>query len=389
MNKGLYQRLLAGWLLVCLALPLYAQGKGGLSKKMLRSMRRQQPIVRQMPQASSESLSRSVEQAARQAAQAQGRPVGSTRVRQNLAEAEKAVSALFRGRGYRASRDPVMLLDDLWKEQNNFEQVSLFPIFIRKYYNEQFGDMSPHVEMFINKMNEITDQDIQQQVTQRFYFLAQNKYTLGAGVQPAHSNRPLSRNAFRIRYAKDINQLTADNFDPDNLILSIERRMSPNPADDFPIRHISRRTEVKIGQQTLPIFFYSGSLDNLSSFYRFLLNGSKRPHDPITYVLDREEKALAVFNHDRSLWLRVTEHEFSTPERLHVHLNEFRHISFIDQDGNDAQELINLNLSIPLAMPRDLPKHNKKDFLFRKMILEPVKASRQDAHVIIQRGPIW
>ena len=315
-------------------------------------------------------------------------PSNTVLVSHTSVNAQRAVSSLFHQKTYKHSGNPLPLLDNLWKHQASFTKTPLFPLFIRHYYAAQFGDLSPHMEYFFDKVGSLQDRELELRITKRLYYLAQNNYLLSDVIFPDLLQMP-ARKSFRARYLKNIAALTPETFEEENLVLSFERRMSLNPYHDFPIRHVNGRVKVKIGQEVYPVFAYNGPFDNLSILYRFLLNGSKHPHQHITFVFDEEGQSLALFNHDHTLWLRISPHEFSFPENLHVHLNELRTVDFVNLDGVPTTELINLNLSIPLSTPPDLPRYKPKDFLYKKMILEPVKASKQNAHVTIEKRPIW
>ena len=368
-----------------LACPLDAQK---LSKKMLRSMRRQQKAeqaitgsLTQQTLPATIRLEETVAQTVTQASPTVSAP------RFTSTNAQRAVTALFHQKSFRLTKDPTELLDELQIQQTNFDQP-LFPLFLRHYYKQHFGAVSPNMDEFLNRLTLVSNSDVQQQITQRFHYLAQNKYVLGRTVVPSGTIHTLTQSSFRLRYTGDIEQLSAENLDLNKLILSVEQRMFPNPRNDFPIRHINGRTTLEIDSKTYPVFFYNGPLDSLGSFYRFLLNGAQHPDRHLTFVLDEEKRSMALFNHNRSLWLRISAHEFSSPNSLHVHLNELRSVTFTNKAGLHTQEQVNLNLSIPLATPR-LSVQRPKDFLYRKMILEPAKIFQQDKHVTVERRPIW
>lgn len=375
-----------------LTTPLDAQK---LSKKVLRSMRRQQAAeaaltssaVTQHTLQTTACVQQAVRNAERQTPRV--RPVGTALSAESSSVlAQKAVFSLLRQKAHRNSENPLLLLDPLWKQQEKFPNVPLFPLFMRRYYSKQFGDLSPHMGLFFDQVGSCYDPDLEFRITKRLYYLAQNKYIMANAALPGLLENNPSIKSFRVRYLKNIADLTPETFDEKNLVLSIEQRMSANPYYDFPIRHVNGRSKVKIGQQTYPVFTYNGPFDNLSVLYRFLLNGAK-PHQHISLLFDEEGQSLAMFNHDRSLWLRISPHEFTSPDRLHIHLNELRPTAFVNRDGAEKTETVNLNLSIPLTTPPGLPKYRPRDFLYKKMILDPVKAFKQDAHITIEKRPIW
>lgn len=308
-------------------------------------------------------------------------------VKQNSAEAEKAVLSVLRQKAFQFSQNPLPFLQEVRKKQEHFKNIQLFPLFIRRYYERQFGELSPHLEAFFDKIGSFNNPDLEFNLTKRLDYLAKNKYHLGKKVLPASVTIP-TKDMFRIRYTKNIDQTTADNFDETALILSIERRMSNNPYHDFPIQHISGKKKIPLHGTHHPVFMYDGPLDSMSRFYRFLLN-STHAKQPLQVVFDEEAQSMTIYNPNNSLWLRLSPHEFMFPQRLHVHLNEMTQIDFVNCYGVPSQEVVNRNLSIPLSPRNDLSGNYKtREFLYKKMILQPLKDFQQDPSFVIERRPL-
>ena len=284
------------------------------------------------------------------------------------------------------NKDLLQSLEKLWALQDRYGNHNLFAMFLQKYYSQNFGIISPHSQMFFNKIAALNDRELEKRVLKRFHYLAHNKDLLTLAALPQTTTQ-LSSKAFRIRYLSDIDKITAKNFQEDLLVISIERPMSLNLQRDFSLRHISGHATLKIGQQLYPIYQFNGPLDNITMLYRFLLNGTKR--QPLTVVFDKDAKSMAIYNADRSMWLRITSHEYSFPERLHIHLNELRTITFTNCYGVEKTERVNFNLSIPLAVPENLPGHHVQEFLYQKLIENPVKFFKGDHNVTIERHPIF
>ncbi len=301
---------------------------------------------------------------------------------------QSIVSSLLNQKAHNNTQNPLPLLNKVREQQSLFPRTPLFPLFIRQYYAKEFGDISPHMDAFFKQLNTIRDEDIELKITKRFYFLARNKDLIGKAVFPYSHKCPFEQKNFRVRYLNNMDKITADNFDDKSLVLSIERRMTPNPYHDLPIRHINGRSTIKLDQQTYPLFFYNGPFDDLGSLYYFLLNGSKTSQK-VSFVLDEDSKAMIMFNHDHTLWLRISSHEFMNPQNLHIHLNQLRSVSFTNKNGVESEERINLNLSIPLAAPMDVPLSKPSDFLYKKMIVTPVRKFKQNPDVTIEKHSFW
>ncbi len=277
-------------------------------------------------------------------------------------------------------------LPQLWGAQQRYENNALFSEFIRQYYSKNFGVFSPHLKTFFDKVSTLQNRELELQITKRISYITQNKDLLVKAALPDHPTLP--EHAFRLRYLSEIGELTANNFRPEQLVLSVERRMSTHPQKDFPLRHVSGQAMFTIGKQLYPVYGYNGPLDNISQLYRFLLNGHHK-NNPLTVVFDEKARSMAIYNEDKSMWLRISSHEYSSPNRLHLHLNELRTVNFVNTYGVESQERMNCNLSIPLSVPPDLPAHGTQEFLFQKLIVNPVKFWEGNDHVTIEKQSIF
>ncbi len=296
------------------------------------------------------------------------------------------ISSLLPEKNTHTTKTLLRALPQIWAAQQRYENTTLFSEFIRQYYDQHFGMLSPHLKTLFDQISSFEDEAIEIEVTKRISYLAQNKELIAQAALPEVSTLP--EQAFRLRYLADIATLTPGNFNPKHLVLSIERRMSVNPQKDFPLRHVSGRAMFKVGQEFYPVFGYNGPLDHITHLYRFLLNGTHK-NKQLTVIYDETTRALAIYNHDKTFWLRLSSHEYSSPERLHLHLNELRPVDFINSYGVESHDQINCNLSIPLSVPENLPSHNVQDFLYQQLIVNPVKFWKGNDHVTIERRPIF
>jgi len=300
---------------------------------------------------------------------------------------DKLVASFIPKKPNPKAQDVLEGLSQLWTLQERYGNHGLFAIFIRQYYAQHFGAVSPHLQMLFSKIAAQQDRGLEIRAVTRLHYLVQNKEALAQAALPAISDT-LPDKAFRVRYLSDIGKLTANNFRENQMVLSIERRMSPAPEKDFPIRHVTGQAVVTIKHNVYPVYEFAAPLDQITSLYRFLLCGNKKGQ-AIHVVFDEQSHAMALFNEDHSLWLRISSHEYSNPQRLHLHLNELRPVRFTNSFGVESSERVNFNLSVPLAPPDNLPKHNVQDFLYRKLVANPVKYFKGDDHVTIERRSIF
>ena len=294
---------------------------------------------------------------------------------------EQLVASFIDPSCVKGGNDIVSGLRKLWRSQDFYGNHQLFPIFIRQYYSQNFGILSPHLQDLFTKIGSLQNRDLEMQVIKRMRYLAMNKESISAAL--SSTNTKLSGSTLRVRYLADIYQLTAENFREELLVLSVEKAMNPDPERDFPIRHVNSSSEVKIGKKMYPVYMHDVSLDHMANLYRFLLNG-KAKHQFITAMFDPVVGSLILFNHNKTLWLRISFHEYSSPEKLHIHLNEIQTVRFTNTYGTEKTEKVNFNLLIPLQAPADFPKSQARETLYQLLVTNPVKFFQGDDHVTVK-----
>lgn len=280
-------------------------------------------------------------------------------------------------------KNPVDALHSLWNIEDQLgAKVHLFEPFCLAYYSKHFHVLTPHVRKLFDKIHRLSNRNVEELFVKRMRFLSENKEALILATDPKASAKLV-----RLRFLSDIDRLSPQNFNANQLVFSLERKMTPQFVDES--LHFSGMSRFSVGSSgEFPIFNYNGPLDYLPNFYRYLLNG-KSPRKPLFLQYDREAGALAIYNQDRTRWLRISDHEYAFPDRLHVHFNEVRTINFTTTQGLERQENVLFNLSIPIAKPSDLPNYNVKDFLERYFVQKPAAHFRGDARVSVEERSIF
>lgn len=280
-------------------------------------------------------------------------------------------------------KDIFKALKKTWQFQDQYGNHNLIKTFLQVYYKQHFQTVTPHLENLFDTISKLNNRDLERKLIKRMNFLIKNKELLIAEI-----NSEIDPTSVRLRYLANVEVLTAENFREDQLVLSLERYMSPHPQKDFPVRHVNGQSVLTVGQGSYQIYKYEGPFDYLPNLYRYLINGNQTKA-PFTIVFDEEGKSLAVFNQNKTLWLRITPHEYSSPYQLHIHLNELRTVTLVSTYGSETEEKININLSIPLLTPNNLPSYNVSDFLYTQLIENPVKSLSGNVHVTILKKPIF
>lgn len=280
---------------------------------------------------------------------------------------------------------PTLALSQLWQLQEQYNIRNPFAAFALQLYVQKFGLLTPHLNKLFKQIAQLNNRQIERAFIGQMYFLEKNKEQILQALTPHKIPQP----NIRLRYTEDVDKITTQNFNAKKLVLSIEQHMNPVAEKDFSIRHINAQSILKTGSGLYAVYQYAGPMDLIPSLYRYLLNGSRRA--PVTLVFDEEAQSLAMYNADKTLWLRVTPHEYENPAKLHIHLNEQRTVLFTDNAGHARAIAVNVNLSIPLLTPDNLPADqiSAQRFLYEKLVLHPVKNLQGDSHVTIERRSIF
>ena len=133
-------------------------------------------------------------------------------------------------------------LERMWNLEKYTNDNYLFLSLVSKYYAQNFGVISPHMATLFGKINSLQNRDLEARFLQRMMYLARNRELLSQNTLSPSVLAHLTQKSFRLRYLSDIRKLNAKNFEPDQLVLSIEKRMSPNPNGDLPLGHINGRS---------------------------------------------------------------------------------------------------------------------------------------------------
>lgn len=286
----------------------------------------------------------------------------------------------------RLTPDPSQALPLVWELQDAYGNRGLFNQLAMRVYTQNFGLVTPHLNKLFKKISFLNHRPTEARFVARMHFLAENQERIIREM----TTQAIPKINIRMRYTSDVDKLTRHNFDANKLVLSIEKPMHPGPEKDFPVRHINGGTSFSVPTGEYAIYQYAGPIDLLPMMYRYLLNGSRR-NSPITIVFDEPAQSLAMYNEDQTLWLRVTPHEYENINKLHIHLNEQRGVSFTDVNGKRQTAAVNVNLSIPILPPDNLPadKTLARQFLYEKMVLNPIKNLQGSMHVKIERRSIF
>lgn len=282
--------------------------------------------------------------------------------------------------------NPTLALQQVWELQGKNGNLNMFSVLAMRYYLNNFGLVTPHLHKLFKKIASFNNRKVESRFIARMRFLAENQQPILREITSQH----IPQVNIRMRYTADVDKITTQNFNAQKLVLSIEKHMSPVPEKDLSIRHVNGQSKFQTSSEEYNVYKYAGPTDLIPTLYRYLINGRAK-RAPVTVVFDEQAKSLAMYNEDKTLWLRVTPHEYENPKKLHVHLNEQRTVTFTDAEGKERTVTVNANLSIPLTPPENMPSHPEmaQRFLYEKLVLNPVKNMRGDKHAAIEERSIF
>ena len=273
---------------------------------------------------------------------------------------------------------PRYALRALWEMENNYNHKHFFSYLALTYYKQHFHDFTPHLWDFFKRIGHKHNFLLEETVIRRMHFLALNKKFLTEAAAPGAPD-----SAVRLRYLRNTGYLKPELFKTYHLALSIEQNLHPANRRAA-VRHVNAKSQFPVGKTHYPVYQYNGPLEFLPNLYLYLING-KQTKKPVTIFFDPDARIFIMFNEDRSLWLRMTPHEYSV-FNPHIHLNEARAVSVTNELGMEIHETVNYNLIIPLAQPAWLPPDGHEDYLYETMVLKPLRHFSGNPHIkIIQK----
>lgn len=239
---------------------------------------------------------------------------------------------------------------------------------VKSYYYRNFAMGTPHVRALLAHVAQQNNPEFEARFLERLEFLTQVKDQVAAAF-----SKKFDSTQIRIRYIHDLDFLTAENFKPEDLLISVEQKMSPSLKRNF-FSHITGETKLKINRIPYRIFNFKGPLEKIDELYKFLVNGYTRATQ-MHLTIDHPRRAIFLYNADKSIWLRVTPHEYSYVKKLHVHMHTA--LPFTFQIGEQfVQDRVLLNLSIPIATPKRLPENDREQFLQDLFVGNPAQKLR-------------
>lgn len=257
-----------------------------------------------------------------------------------------------------------------------------FQQFATIYYKDNLRTLTPHMYQFFGQVAKARSPRLEKEVLGRMKELFALEGDLMAQVFPGGQDTRL-----RLRYLKNLESVNGEAFDPKALIFSYEQKLTDS-YNMVSIRHIKPNSVLRIGRNKYPVANFNGNLDDILELYKFLLDKKSSP-EGITAIFDPKTKQMALYSKDKSVWLRVTPHEYSALNRLHIHINEIKTVNLVT-NGHPSPQQVMFNFFVPISPESGSGlRHWKAEDFYQKMVLAPVEELKKTPGVNVIIGSIF
>lgn len=262
------------------------------------------------------------------------------------------------------------------KNPDYFQQFATF------YYKDNLRTLTPHMYQFFGQVAKARSPRLEKEVLGRMKELFALEGDLMAQVFPGGQDTRL-----RLRYLKNLESVNGEAFDPKALIFSYEQKLTDS-YNMVSIRHIKPNSVLRIGRNKYPVANFNGNLDDILELYKFLLDKKSSP-EGLTVIFDPKTKQMALYSKDKSVWLRVTPHEYSALNRLHIHINEIKTVNLVT-NGHPSPQQVMFNFFVPISPESGSGlRHWKAEDFYQKMVLAPVEELKKTPGVNVIIGSIF
>ena len=252
---------------------------------------------------------------------------------------------------------------------------NFFELLAVTYYRNHFKAFTPNLDQFFKKVASLNDPVLEQRVLNRMQQLVQYR-----GQIAEHFPMLDTDHAIRVRYANDIPTLTAENFEEEDLLLSVEQNLNATTKKTL-YRHIRGNSTFSVGKtqkQTFRIHNYDGPTEYLPILYRYLVNGEDSQMD-MYLVHDTDTKTMLLYNYDLSAWMRISPHEYKDVDHLHIHIHK-RVRTEITVNNRPQIEPILINISIPVSSSFSNFALSEEE-LYNLFVLKPIQQMKSNNHI--------
>lgn len=270
-------------------------------------------------------------------------------------------------------------LMDLRRLENRYGEQDFFHLFAVNYYRKVLHGLTPSFYDFLQQISLLGDKQIQTSVVARMQFLFSHQNNFKAVLA---RTAPVTGN-WSLYWMPMFSPGQKVTFTPNRLVFSYERSLYPDRTD-VTLDHIRADSKIRINGKNVRAVYFQEDLSYLPQFYRQLLY--KTPEGrPLFVAVDIPNRLMIVFNDTKNKWVRISKHEFSDPQDLHIHLNRVKTIYFKTGKEKEHYDKMLMNVRIPIQSRPDLTPEELEDIFFTQTI----RRFEQMPNVYISYQPLY
>lgn len=270
-------------------------------------------------------------------------------------------------------------LMDLRRLENRYGEQDFFHLFAVNYYRKVLHGLTPSFYDFLQQISLLGDKQIQTSVVARMQFLFSHQNNFKAILA---RTAPVTGN-WSLYWMPQFTPGQKVTFNPNRLVFSYERSLYPDRTD-VTLDHIRADSKIRINGKNTRVVYFQEDLSFLPQFYRQLLY--KTPEGrPLFVAVDIPNRLMIVFNDTKNKWVRISKHEFSDPQDLHIHLNRVKNIYFKTGKEKEHYDKMLMNVRIPIQSRPDLTPEELEDIFFTQTI----RRFEQMPNVYISYQPLY
>lgn len=254
-------------------------------------------------------------------------------------------------------------LVDLFRLEKTYGQQDFFHMFAAAYYNKVFGPMAPSFYDLLKNISITGDRNLQTLAVTRMQFLFSHKKDFMSILQREPS---ITRGSWRLQWLPLLSAPKSNQFNPNRIVLAYERTMQPS-RQDVTMEHITPTSYVRIDGKNTRVLYFQEDLKYLPELYKRLLY-NKDKGQPLFVAVDKPNRVMFVFNDTRTKWIRISQHEFSDPDNLHLHINRLKRIYFKTAKDHEHYDNMVINVTLPLKSREDLTPEELEDIFFNQTL---------------------
>lgn len=270
-------------------------------------------------------------------------------------------------------------LMDLRRLEKQYGTQDFFHLFAVDYYRKVLKALTPSFYDFLQQISLLGDKQIQTAVVTRMQFLFshQNNFkNILARTAPVTGS-------WSLYWLPQFTPGQKVTFNPNRLVFSYERSLYPDRTD-VTMDHIRADSKIRINGRNVRVVHFQEDLSYLPQFYEQLLY--KHPEGrPLFVAVDIPNRLMIVFNDTKNKWVRISKHEFSDSQDLHIHLNRVKSIYFKTGKQKEHFDKMLINIRIPIQSRRNLTPEELEDIFFTQTI----RRFEQMPNVYISYQPLY